>query len=438
VLNIAYFLACWWGGVDDLFFSRLVWLIMNTAFVVVLYFTSGIHDQRVVYADRVIIEAFKSVALHAAIFLTTISFLDNIAVGWKVVLLFYVLFFVGLASWWIISRKVIKQYRKRGFNYKRVVIIGGGTVGVRLMDEMRSDSGYGYRIIGFFDDNHKTRTVANYKGGLDKVEAFVKDNLVDEMYCTLPDDDTGVVSRMMRIADSNAVDFYYTPQFGRNIRRQFELHNVGSVPVLSARSYPLSNPINRFIKRLFDIVVSSIVLLLSPIIFIPVAIIIKLTSPGPIFFKQRRTGYRGQEFDCYKFRTMRVNNDSDNVQATRDDPRKTRFGNFLRHTSIDEFPQFYNVLKGEMSIVGPRPHMVKHTQMYSELIDKYMLRHTIKPGITGWAQVNGYRGQTDQLWQMEKRVEYDVWYAENWNFLLDLKIIFLTITNVFRGEQNAF
>ena len=195
---------------------------------------------------------------------------------------------------------------------------------------------------------------------------------------------------------------------------------------------------NRFVKRAFDLVVSSIVLLLSPIVLIPVAIGIKLSSPGPIFFTQKRTGYRGREFNCYKFRTMRVNAESDTAQATKDDPRKTRFGNILRHTSIDELPQFYNVWRGEMSIVGPRPHMVKHTKEYSELIDKYMLRHTIKPGITGWAQVRGYRGQTDQLWQMEKRVECDVWYAENWNFLLDLKIIFLTVVNVFRGDKNAY
>ena len=153
---------------------------------------------------------------------------------------------------------------------------------------------------------------------------------------------------------------------------------------------------------------------------------------------QKRTGYRGQAFDCYKFRTMRINADSDTLQATKGDPRVTKFGNFLRRSSIDELPQFYNVWLGEMSIVGPRPHMVAQTEMYSELIDKYMLRHTIKPGITGWAQVRGYRGQTEELWQMEKRVEYDVWYAENWTFFLDLKIIFRTVWNALKGEDNAY
>ena len=200
----------------------------------------------------------------------------------------------------------------------------------------------------------------------------------------------------------------------------------------------MKNPINRFVKRAFDLLASTIALILSPLVVIPVAIGIKLSSPGPIFFVQKRTGYRGQAFNCYKFRTMRVNADSDTLQATKGDPRVTRFGNFLRRTSIDELPQFYNVWRGEMSIVGPRPHMVAQTELYSELIDKYMLRHTIKPGITGWAQVRGYRGQTEELWQMEKRVEYDVWYAENWTFFMDLKIIFRTVWNALKGEDNAY
>ena len=165
---------------------------------------------------------------------------------------------------------------------------------------------------------------------------------------------------------------------------------------------------------------------------------IKATSPGPIFFKQKRTGFKGKEFNCYKFRTMRVNADSDEVQATRNDPRKTRVGEFLRKTSLDELPQFINVFLGDMSVVGPRPHMVKHTLDYSKIIDKYMLRHLIKPGITGWAQVNGYRGETRELWQMERRVEYGGGDIEHWNFWLDIKIIFLTVFNAFKGEKNGF
>lgn len=242
----------------------------------------------------------------------------------------------------------------------------------------------------------------------------------------------------IKVTDDCVVQFFYVPQIPRFISRGFELSHLGRIPVLSVRRNPLKNPFNRAAKRAFDIAFSSIVLLFSPIVFIPVAIAIKLSSPGPVFFKQKRTGYRGKDFYCWKFRTMRVNAKADLQQAQKDDPRKTRIGEILRHTSIDELPQFINVLLGDMSIVGPRPHMLKHTADYSKIIDKYMVRHLIKPGITGWAQVNGYRGLTEQLWQMERRVEFDVWYIENWSFLLDLKIVVRTVVNAIKGESNAF
>ena len=179
-------------------------------------------------------------------------------------------------------------------------------------------------------------------------------------------------------------------------------------------------------------------LIVSPLIFIPIAIAVKCSSRGPVFFRQKRTGIHGKDFYCYKFRTMRVNADADKVQATEHDPRKTRIGDFLRRSSLDELPQFFNVLLGNMSVVGPRPHMVSHTEEYMKLIDKYMIRHAVKPGITGWAQVSGYRGGTKHLWQMEKRVQYDVWYITNWNFFLDVKIVFLTVLNGIRGDKNAY
>jgi putative colanic acid biosynthesis UDP-glucose lipid carrier transferase len=444
IVNLVFFASMHWGPdsvpAGENFYTRPVWLVLNVAMVVGLYFYSNVHERRVFYAEKVVGQALKLVLTHAGIFVTLTSFLGPTDAPWQRVLWFYLTFFVVLAAWWVFSRQLVKLYRNRGFNFKRVIVIGGGTVGVRLINEMLADQGYGYHIVGFFDDNPKARSAsAVYQGSLDDVEPFVKTHQVDEMFCAVPDiEDNQNVSRMIRIADNNAVDFYYVPQFGRTVTRQFELQSVGDVPILAVHPYPLKNPINRFVKRAFDLVVSTVALILSPLVIIPVAIGIKLSSPGPIFFVQKRTGYRGQAFNCYKFRTMRVNNDSDTLQASKGDPRVTRFGNFLRRSSIDELPQFYNVWLGEMSIVGPRPHMVAQTELYSELIDKYMLRHTIKPGITGWAQVRGYRGQTEELWQMEKRVEYDVWYAENWTFFMDLKIIFRTVWNALKGEENAY
>ena len=214
---------------------------------------------------------------------------------------------------------------------------------------------------------------------------------------------------------------------------------MGNLPIMVYRPNPLQFWLYRLIKRIFDICFSLVVIaLVSVTVLIPIIFAIKLSSRGPVLFKQRRTGYRGREFTCLKFRTMKVNSQADTVQATKDDPRKTRVGDFLRRTSLDELPQFLNVLWGDMSVVGPRPHMVSQTNEYKKLIDKYMVRHIIKPGITGLAQVSGYRGQTEELWQMQKRVEYDVTYIENWSLWLDVKIIIRTIVNAILGEKNAF
>lgn len=275
-------------------------------------------------------------------------------------------------------------------------------------------------------------------GNIDTLEEFIQKNEVNEIYYAESGENYASMKRVMRIADDHVVRFFYVPLLNAYVSRAAQLSNIGQVSVLDVHPDPLSGWMARTVKRGFDIVFSSIALLFSPIVFIPVAIAIKCSSPGPVFFRQKRTGYKGHEFMCWKFRTMRVNSGSDCVQATRGDARVTKVGEFLRHTSIDELPQFINVWLGDMSVVGPRPHMIKHTDDYRKIIDKYMVRHFIKPGITGWAQIRGFRGQTEELWQMEKRVECDIWYMENWNLFLDIKIIVLTIVNAIRGEENAY
>ena len=210
------------------------------------------------------------------------------------------------------------------------------------------------------------------------------------------------------------------------------------MPVISLRREPLEDLGNRIRRRLFDIMFSSLVIIFILSWMVPIiGLLILLDSRGPIFFVQSRSGKNNRTFPCVKFRTMVVNDQSDRQQASKDDNRITRLGAFLRRTSLDEFPQFFNVLRGDMSIVGPRPHMLKHTDDYSKLLDRFMVRQFVKPGITGWAQVNGFRGETKNILQMEKRVEHDIWYMENWSLWLDVRIIFLTIYNVVRGEENA-
>ncbi len=438
-LNIAYALTCLWSDPSDGFAAKIIWLLLNLSYFPVFLFFAKIHELRILHVDRVLIKVSQAIISHLAAFLLLLFFLQIDDIRAIVLLKFYLLLSFLLAAWWVGSRKLLKYFRRKGYNFKKIVIVGAGSMGTKLLDELRSDAGYGYKFMGFFDDNVALKkSLPHFQGDSLSVEKFVIDNKVDEIYCALPMSQEEKITRLLKFSEANNVSFYMVPDVGRYIHRQLEFQLVGNVPVLSLHPEPLQNIFSRILKRTFDLVFSILFLICSPVIFIPIAIAVKLSSPGPVFFTQKRTGFKGKEFKCYKFRTMRVNSNSDKVQASRHDPRKTRVGEFLRKTSLDELPQFWNVLKGDMSIVGPRPHMIKHTQDYSKIIDKYMLRHLIKPGITGWAQVNGYRGETRELWQMERRVEYDVWYIEHWNFWLDLKIIFLTVVNAFRGESNAF
>ncbi len=438
LVNILFFVVTLIDSQIYLFDAKILWLMLNVAFVPVVLLMYNTHKQRAIYMDHVFRRAILSVIIHALFFVSLLSFLNQNLL-FSTYALFYGVCIIALPVWWLITRKIIKRYRKKGRNFSRVVIVGTNSTALRLYEELMSDAGFGYKFKGFFGKWRPVDFPGDYKGDIGELSSYVKEYAIDEIYFAMSSEDEETMSKVMKIADDNVIQFYYVPQISRYLNRVFELHNVGAVSLLTTRSNPLKNSFNRVLKRGFDILFSSLVLLfLFPFVFIPVALIIKLTSPGPVFFKQVRTGYRGRDFLCWKFRTMHVNAESDKVQATKDDPRKTKFGDFLRRSSIDELPQFINVLKGDMSVVGPRPHMLKHTDDYRKLIDKYMVRHLIKPGITGWAQVNGYRGLTEELWQMERRVEYDVWYIENWTFLLDLKVIVRTVLNAVQGEKNAF
>ncbi len=418
--------------------SRILWTLVNVSFIPVLFWTARKrYAWRAIQIDRVFLQAISSLGVHALFFMSLNAFIGIINLGEKFYLTYYGMLLPAFALWAVVAPWIIKAFRRKGYNFTRVAIVGTNDTARRLYEQMLSDPGFGYRVMGFFDNGRPEHFHGKYIGSIDKLHDFVSENKIDQIYFTIPGHDD-LLSSVVKIADDNVAEFFYVPQISRYISRSFELHSIGSMPVLTTRRNPLKSQVNKIIKRTFDIVVSSIFLCFYPLIYIPVAIGIKLSSPGPVYFRQQRTGYKNQPFTCLKFRTMKVNVDADRAQATADDPRKTRIGDFLRRTSIDELPQFINVWKGDMSIVGPRPHMIKHTEDYSRLVDRYMLRLLIKPGITGWAQVNGFRGQTDELWKMEKRVQHDVWYIENWTLALDLKIVIRTIINAIHGEKNAF
>lgn len=329
-----------------------------------------------------------------------------------------------------------------GGNSRTALLIGSAENMQEIYHAMINDPTSGFRVMGYFAETISSQFPEKnfYLGTPDQALNYLHTHQVDHVYCGLSSTQSQLILPIINYCENHLIRFYSVPNVRNYLKRRMYFVQFGSnVPVLAIRREPLGKLSNRFVKRIFDIVFSGIFLCtLFPIISIIVGLAIKLTSPGPIFFRQKRSGQDGREFMCYKFRSMRINKDSDSVQATKDDPRKTRLGNFLRKTNIDELPQFINVFLGDMSVVGPRPHMLKHTQEYSQLIDKFMVRHLVRPGITGWAQVTGYRGETNELWKMEGRVERDIWYLEHWSFLLDLYIIFRTLKNAVQGEKKAY
>jgi putative colanic acid biosynthesis UDP-glucose lipid carrier transferase len=356
--------------------------------------------------------------------------------------LFYSLALFGflLGLWKLIFLTIRKSDRASLIDTRAVIIIGGGRIGTDLYSFFKQNPERGYSLIGFFDDDPKTVSDNHlYLGGTDDCISYVLNNKVDEIFCTLPSSEAQTIERLMLDADKNLIRFKFIPEYYDYAKKPTFIQSFGHIPVISVRPEPLENMLNRFIKRLFDVTFSLfIILFVFSWLFPILAILIKLESRGPIFFVQERSGRDNKPFKCYKFRSMRVNKDSDKKQATRGDARITKTGAFIRKTSLDELPQFFNVILGNMSVVGPRPHMISHTQQYSQLIDTFMVRHFLKPGITGWAQIKGLRGETQTTQAMLERVEADVWYLENWSFLLDLKIVFLTFWNALRGEKNAF
>jgi putative colanic acid biosynthesis UDP-glucose lipid carrier transferase len=354
---------------------------------------------------------------------------------------FYLLSFVLVFLSRLTIRAVLKRSRAWGKNTFSLVFVGWGYNIRALKREFTSNTSTGYRLRGYFNDVEVpvfSETVP-YLGRVEDAIPYLKEHHVDELYCSLNQDQSDVIMTLINFCENNLIRFYSVPDVRNYLRRQMDYELMGNVPVLTLREEPLLSASNRVKKRVFDVVVSiAFLLLVYWWVYLIVATIIKITSPGPVYFKQLRNGMNGKEFTCIKFRSMRVNKDAGKVQATKNDPRKTKFGNFMRKTSIDELPQFLNVLKGDMSLVGPRPHMLSHTKEYSGLIDKYMVRHLVKPGITGLAQVTGFRGETKELSQMEGRVRQDIWYVENWSFFLDIRILFLTFYNAIRGDKQAY
>ena len=352
---------------------------------------------------------------------------------------FYMGFLVSVVLWRTLFNALIRYYRKKGFNYRVVALVGDGPLLKRFFKEIISNKDFGYRLLGHF--GAKPMADLSYSGTLKDLEKLPKNKLPDVVFCSYIDQDDRI-KELSTFCDRNMIRFRYIPNLQGLGARRYTVEFMESTPVLVERAEPLQSFFNQLIKGTFDLFVSLCVLFFIFPWFIPlIALLIKLDSKGPVFFIQQRSGLRNEVIKCIKFRTMYHDSQANSkrkVQAMEDDSRITRMGRFLRKTNLDEMPQFLNVLRGEMSVVGPRPHMLAHTKMYAKLVDQFMVRHLIKPGITGLAQVNGYRGETKTTEDMENRVKYDVLYLENWSILLDIKIVLKTILNMVKGDDKAY
>lgn len=394
---------------------------------------------RVMKNSKIVLNTIKVIFLHSLLIFAVLASIKGYYYSRGHLLLTYSTLSFVVVLWRLLFVYLLQIYRRSGSNYRNIVIIGAGPAGVRLYEYLQSDPTFGFRLLGFFDDYPARSAHKNLiLGRVEALKEFALRERVDEIYYTLPLFHTYKVRDLMSFADNNLIRFMVIPDFPGFFDKKVSIDFYDNIPVLTARKEPMENIFNLILKRVFDIVFSlGVILLIFPWVFPVIMLAIKLTSKGPVFFRQKRTGKNNKEFYCYKFRTMYVNEQSDTVQATANDSRITPIGKYLRDFSIDELPQFFNVLFGDMTVVGPRPHMLKHTHDYSKVVDKFMVRHFVKPGITGLAQVKGYRGETKNTDKMVKRVNHDLWYMENWSFFLDLKIIFLTVFSIFKGNDNV-
>lgn len=329
---------------------------------------------------------------------------------------------------------LLKKYRLLyGGNHRNVIIVGNGKSVDELKNFFTNNPDYGYNLIKIFD------LKGNKKKELIDCNNYVIEHKIDEIYASISTLSNREINNLIHFADNNLKTIKFLPDSKNTFLRNLAVEYYDYIPIISLRTIPLDKEVNKRLKRVFDVIFSLLIIVcllswLTPII----ALLILIESKGPIFFKQKRNGLNYEEFYCYKFRSMHLNPIADLEQVQKNDPRITKVGKFIRKTSIDELPQFFNVLLGDMSVVGPRPHMVSHTEMYAKSVDKFMVRHFIKPGITGLAQTNGFRGEVENERDIISRVKYDIFYLENWSLLLDIKIIFATVVNAIKGEKKAY
>lgn len=413
--------------------------------VSILMYGTIIHRRRISMLD-VLLRVVRLAFVQSMLLMVVLRLLIQASQGvFRTSFYYFLAYFAVTLVVRLAERLLLNYMRRMGHNSRAVVFVGSDPANLYIYKEISNSPSVGYRTLGYYSNNIIPDAPEDFVrlGTRDELINDIKAGrspfAADEVFTSLSTtNDKEDINTIINYCDENVIQFYFVPRIYANISMNLSPLSVGDYTVFTNHTNNINRVDNRIAKRLFDIFMSLCVLICM-LPFIPIIwLIVKIQSPGPLIFSQERTGLNGETFVCYKFRSMHVNNQADSLQATKNDPRKFPFGAFMRKTNIDELPQFFNVLKGDMSVVGPRPHMLLHTEVYSNVISKYMVRHFSKPGITGWAQVTGYRGETHEVWQMEERIKRDIWYNENWSFMLDLEIICRTALQIINPNENAY
>lgn len=395
--------------------------------LIIFNFFDLYHSFRTTAFIKEITQVVKSNTILTAVLLSLLFIFKIVDISRWVIINFYFVNIILITLKRFILRKTLSKFRAKGLNLKHVIVVGAGEVASEYLKVIKSNKDYGYSYLGYVANNtdFEGDKFGNYNELLDVLNKYKP----DEVVCALDISDSIHLENVVSDCEKSGTKISIIPFCYKYIPSQPYIDQIGNIPLINIRRIPLDNYGNAFTKRTLDIIGSlGLIMLTGPVMFLT-AIIIKLTSKGPIIFKQERVGLNKTTFTMYKFRSMKVNSEEKTGWSTNSDPRKTKFGSFIRKFSIDELPQFFNVLKGDMSLVGPRPELPHFVANFKEEIPLYMVKHQVKPGITGWAQINGYRGDTS----IKKRIEHDIYYIENWNLLMDISILFKT---AFKGFKN--
>jgi putative colanic acid biosysnthesis UDP-glucose lipid carrier transferase len=444
VLNVAFIICRYMFEAhivtDDKVQYSYFWFLCNAGWIVASWGTNIYNDKHIYLFEKFSRSTMHAFAYFFAIAMLYLAFNKDADLSRLFVISVLTSFAVSLLINRFLHLAVHHFFQNKDHIVRKIMIIGYNDRAKKLASYLEQEP-MKTEIVGFCEEEKNVYELSHYPiiSGLDNVIETSKKYKVTEIFSTIsPEQQTGIYS-MINEADQACIRFRIIPDLSQFIRKPVHIDYLNDMPVLSLRKEPLDDVGNRIKKRLYDLIVSSLIIVLILSWLIPIiSLLIWLESRGPIFFIQQRSGKNGKTFNCIKFRSMKVNKDANEKQAVKNDDRITRMGKFMRKTNVDELPQFFNVLMSDMSIVGPRPHMLKHTDDYSKLIRQYMIRHFLKPGITGWAQINGCRGETRTVKDMNDRVQYDLWYLENWSLWLDTRVVLMTAFNMAKGEKNAF